>query len=108
MRLDSALAAMALAVTGCAAPTQYPSTPAFNRYTLEEVVQWSKAGEPAQRIIDRLEAARGFYPLRAGDIIRLHEAGVSTPVLDYLLDTYVRRIRIEERFQAPSRFEQPR
>lgn len=52
-----------------------------------------------------LEEARGFYPLKAEEIIRLHDAGVPTPVLDYLLDTYARRTRYEERFQMPSRFE---
>jgi hypothetical protein len=92
---------------GCAAPTQYSSTPAYNRYTLEEVVQWSKAGETPQRIIAKLDAARAFYPLRAADIIQLHEQGVPAPVLDYLLDTYVRRVRTEERFQMPQRFSEP-
>lgn len=102
------LLAAVIVASGCTPATQYPSTPAYNRYTLEEVVQWSKAGDSPARIISRLDAASAFYPLRAGEIVRLHEEGVPTPVLDYLLDTYVRRVRYEERFQAPSRFDPQR
>jgi hypothetical protein len=108
MKTRCAIAAAAMILASCAAPTQYSSTPAYNRYTLEDVVQWSKAGEAPQKIIAKLDEAHGFYPLRASDIIRLHEQGVSVPVLDYLLDTYLRRTRYEERFQMPSRFSEPR
>jgi hypothetical protein len=108
MILRSGMAVLLTALAGCAAPTQYASTPAYSRYTLEEVVAWSQAGEAPERIIARLDAAHGFYPLTAGEIIRLHSQGVSPPVLDYLLDTYVRGVRHEERFQLPSRFETPR
>jgi pyruvate/2-oxoacid:ferredoxin oxidoreductase alpha subunit len=88
----------------CAPATQYPATPAYNRYTLEEIIQWSKAGESPDHIIAKLETAHGFYPLTAKDIVQLHDKGLPVAVLDYLLDTYVRRVRIEERFQLPGRF----
>jgi hypothetical protein len=99
------IASAIVALGGCATATEYPATPAYNRYTLEQVVEWSKAGESAERIIARLEAARALYPMTASDIVRLEKEGVPVPVLNYILDTYVMRVRREERFQMPSRFE---
>jgi hypothetical protein len=95
-----------LASTGCAT-TQYPSVPAYNRYSAEDIIAMARAGETSKQIIAKLQAARGFYPLKARDLVRLHEQGVPLDVLDYLQETYLRGIRREERFQLPERFGGP-
>lgn len=91
-------------LAGCAAPTAYESTPAYSKYTLEQVIQWSKEGLPADQIVSRLNAANSFYPLTARELISLRDQGVSLDVLDYLVDSYVGTVRHEERFQLNRRF----
>jgi hypothetical protein len=101
--LVPAFAAAAL-VTGCTSPTAYTSTPAYNRYQVEDIIAMSKGGESDGRIIDKLQEANGFYPLTASEIVTLHGEGVSLGVLDYMQKTYLRGVRREERFQMPGRF----
>lgn len=101
-RLAITLAA-ALFAAGCAT-TQYPATPAYSKYSVEEIVRWSRAGEPPERIVERLRSAAGFYPLTATEIVRLHGEGVSLQVLDWMQRSYVQGIRHEERFQLNRRF----
>jgi hypothetical protein len=99
---------LSLALAACAAPTQYSSTPAYSKYTLEQVIEWSKAGEAPARIIARLDAANAFYPLTASELVDLRDKGVSPEVLDYIHDRYVEVVRHEERFGGPGRFNAPR
>ena len=99
---------VSLALVACAAPTRYSSTPAYSKYTLEQVIEWSKAGEPPARIISRLDAANAFYPLTASELVDLRDKGVSPQVLDYLQDRYVEVMLHEERFGGPGRFNAPR
>jgi hypothetical protein len=89
---------LSFSLSACVAPTQYASTPAYNKYTFEQVVEWSTAGEPAATIIEHLDAANAFYPLTASELVRLHDHGVSLPVLDFIQDRYVRVVRRDERF----------
>jgi hypothetical protein len=81
-----------------AAPTRYDATPAYNKYTLEQVIEWSKAGEPPARVIERLDAANAFYPLTASELIGLRDKGVSLAVLDFIQDRYVRVVQRDARF----------
>jgi len=99
-----ALAAAAILAAGCATPTQYSSTPAYSKHTLEEVVQWSKEGQSPERIIGKLQQATAYFPLTGSEFVKLHEQGVSLAVLDYLQEVYVHQIRYEERFLMPRRF----
>jgi hypothetical protein len=89
---------LSFALSGCVAPTQYESTPAYSKYTLEQVIEWSRAGEPPARIIERLDAANAFYPLTASELVSLRDKGVSLPVLDFIQDRYVRIARHDARF----------
>ena len=100
-----AIVALAFPLAGCAT-TQYP-VPAYNRYSAEDIIAMAHAGEPSKEIIAKLQAANGFYPLRASDLVRLHEQGVPLDVLDYMQDTYIRGVRREERFQLPQRIPGP-
>ena len=96
-----AIVAVAFPLAGCAT-TQYP-VPASG----EDIIAMVHAGEPSKEIIAKLEAANGFYPLRASDLVRLHDQGVPLDVLDYMQDTYLRGVRREERFQLPQRIPGP-
>jgi hypothetical protein len=100
------LAIVVLGLAGCAT-TEYSSVPAYNRYSAEDIIAMARAGEPSRQIIAKLQAANGFYPLKASDLVRLHDQGVPLNVLDYLQDTYIRGVRREERFQLPQRFGSP-
>lgn len=97
--------AIAFPLAGCATP-EYP-VPAYNRYSAEDIIAMVHAGEPSKEIIAKLQAANGFYPLRASDLVRLHEQGVPLDVLDYMQDTYIRGVRLEERFRLPQRIPGP-
>jgi len=55
----------------------------------------SKAGKTDPEIIQEIKTRRTFYRLSAGDIIHLHESGVSTPVIDYMMETNREAIREE-------------
>jgi hypothetical protein len=99
----AAIVACLVLAAGCAAPTAYESTPAYNKYTLEQVVAWSKEGQAPKQIIARLDAANAFFPLRASEILRLREEGVSPEVLDFILERYVWGVARDERFQFTRR-----
>jgi hypothetical protein len=101
-----AIVAVAFPLAGCAT-TQYPSVPAYNHYSAEDIIAMVHAGEPSKEIIAKLEASNGFYPLRASDLVRLHDQGVPLDVLDYMQDTYIRGVRREERFRLPQRIPGP-
>ena len=100
------LAVVALQIAGCAT-SEYRSVPAYNRYSAEDIIAMARARETSTQIISKLQAANGFYPLRAGDLVRLHEQGVPLDVLDYMQDTYIRGVRREERFRLPQRIPGP-
>jgi len=100
-----AIVAVACPLLGCAT-IEYP-VPAYNRYSAEDIIAMARAGESSKQIIAKLEASNGFYPLRASDLVRLHEQGVPLDVLDYLQDTYIRGVRREERFHLPQRIPGP-
>src|SRR5690349_9634535 len=97
-----AITVLAFGLAACAT-TEYPRVPAYNRYTVEELLAMSKQGEPPELIIQRLEQARGqnFYPLTASDIVHLHDEGMPVQVLDWMQQQYLWQVRREERFQLP-------
>jgi len=108
--LACVMLAGSLVLTSCATTTEYPSVPAYNYYSVEDVLAMAKQGQSAEQIISKLQQhARGnaFYPLRASELVRLHEQGMPLAVLDYMQDSYLYGIRREERFQLPSRFSGP-
>jgi hypothetical protein len=77
-------------LVGCAA--RHPPRP-----TLDEIVQMSKDGRPAEEIVRELQQSHAVYPLTASQILSLHENGVDVSVLDYLQSEYAASIRREER-----------
>jgi hypothetical protein len=88
------VAALALALTGCATLGGPPPL------TAEQVVAMAKAGEPADAIIKRLRETYTVIPLSASDMVRLNKEGVPTEVLDYLQFAQLNEIRRREQLSS--------
>jgi len=65
--------------------------------TVDEALAMSKSGSSPDRIIEAMKASRAHYNLSASDIVRLHEAGLPTPVLDYMQQTQLQAVADAER-----------
>jgi hypothetical protein len=72
--------------------------------SLDQVVEMSKAGKPAEEIIRELQETRAVYPLTGSQIAKLHEQGVPDTVLDYMQNAYMDRVRWESRMAYDSPF----
>jgi hypothetical protein len=85
-------------LAGCAGMQHRPPP------TLEQVVEMSQAGKPAEEIIRELQETRAVYPLTGSQIAKLHDRGVPDAVLDYLQDTYAESIRWDARLRYENSF----
>jgi len=85
-------------LAGCAGMQRRPPP------TLEQVVEMSQAGKPAEAIIRELQDTRAVYPLTGSQIARLHEQGVPDAVLDYLQNAYTESIRWDARLRYENSF----
>jgi hypothetical protein len=72
--------------------------------SLDQIVEMSKSGKAAEEIIQELRETRAVYRLSGSQIARLHEQGVPDPVLDYMQDAYMDRVRWESRTMYDSPF----
>jgi hypothetical protein len=52
--------------------------------TLEEIVSLSKAGTPAEQIIEKIKASNSRYDLTPSQAVELSRQGVDAKVLDYI------------------------
>lgn len=86
-----AVMAAALLGAGCAGLQRRPPP------TLEEIVQMSKEGMPAEQIIQRLRESRAVYRVSGSQLARLHDEGVPEAVLDYIQQAYIDDVRWRER-----------
>jgi hypothetical protein len=93
----AALLCLAL-LAGCAGIQRRPPP------TLEQVVEMSQAGKPAEEIIRELQETRAVYPLTGSQIARLHDQGVPDTVLDYLQNAYTESIRWDARLRYENSF----
>ncbi|HEX4984884.1 MAG TPA: hypothetical protein VFV71_02305 [Burkholderiales bacterium] len=98
--LRAAVAALSCAalLAGCAGMQRRPPP------SLEQIVEMSKAGKPAEDIVRELQDTRAVYPLTASQIVRLHERGVSDSVLDYMQGAYAESIRWNARMDYEARY----
>lgn len=58
----------------------------------------AKAGATDAQILERIRQSRTAYRLTASEIVALHNAGVSFTVLDYMIQTYIERVREDQRY----------
>ena len=85
-------------LAGCA------GTPRRAPPSIEQVVEMSQAGKPAEEIIRELQDTRAVYPLTGSQIVRLHDQGVPDAVLDYLQNAYADSIRWDARLRYDNSF----
>ncbi len=93
----AALLCLAL-LAGCAGMQRRPPP------TLEQVVEMSQAGKPAEEIIRELQDTRAVFPLTGSQIAGLHDQGVPDTVLDYLQNAYAESIRWDARLRYQNSF----
>lgn len=72
--------------------------------SIDQVVEMSQAGKPADEIIRELQDTRAVYPLTGSQIARLHDQGVPDVVLDYLQNAYAESIRWDTRLRYENSF----
>lgn len=92
MRRTAAVILAVFAVGGCAS-IERPAP-----LTQADVIRLAKEGRDAKAIIEELMRTDTVIPLAASEIVRLHEAGVPTEVLDYLQRVQIDEIRWRERY----------
>ena len=68
--------------------------------TSEDVVNLARSGASAPQIIEELKRTDTVIPLRASDIVRLHETGVPDEVLDHLQRALIDDIRWRDRYSS--------
>ncbi|MEK6209950.1 MAG: hypothetical protein AABM64_06170 [Pseudomonadota bacterium] len=96
-RIAIGLVCVAL-LAGCAGMQRRPPP------TIEQVVEMSQAGKPAEEIIRELQDTRAVYLLTGSQIARLHDQGVPDAVLDYLQNAYAESIRWDARLRYENSF----
>ncbi len=87
-------------LSGCASTRLARPTPP----TLDEIISMTKAGTPADEIINKLKESRAYYPLTASEITRLSSQGVSDAVLDYIHEVHLREVREDEAQRSYDRY----
>jgi hypothetical protein len=83
-----------LAFGGCSTLMGPPPKP----LTQQEIVEMARAGATDAQILERIRQSRTAYRLTASEIVALHNAGVSFTVLDYMIQTYIERVREDQRY----------
>jgi hypothetical protein len=91
-----AIALLVCVMSGCATFGE-PLPPAP---TLVELVEWSKAGQTPQQIIERMQKSRAVYRLPASELAKLHAQGVADEVIDHMQRVHLEVVRFEESIRA--------
>jgi hypothetical protein len=78
---------------GCATFGVEQSTPPV---TVSEVIQMSKAGVPADTILDKMRESQTVYRLTASQLAQLRDQGVANQVIDYMQQTYLYAVRNDQ------------
>jgi len=101
------VAALIVIIGGCAPlPPTYVGVPV--PLSQQEVIDMTEAGATDEEIIREIDNTRTVYSLTVGDIDKLKEAGVSEGVVNYMLETPNRRVRVIERVRyVPDPFYDP-
>ena len=82
---------LAFTLSSCATFTPLPLV------TPEEVVQLSRLGEKPEVIIEKIRVSGTIYNLNAREITGLVNAGVSTTVVDYMHQTFIKLVEAKAR-----------
>jgi hypothetical protein len=91
------LASLGLWLGGCATASR-PVVP--QPVTVEQIVQMSKEKMPPDEIIRKMRNSGTVYRLRASQLARLRDEGVSDQVIDYMQHTYLAAVRRSARLEG--------
>jgi hydroxymethylpyrimidine/phosphomethylpyrimidine kinase len=78
-------------LSGCATLFKQPEP-----VTVDQVIEMSKEGVPAEAIVTKMRDSETVYRLTAAQLAKLHDVGVADPVLDYMQRTYIEEQRREQ------------
>ncbi len=81
-------------VVGCSTFTGPPPKP----LTQQEIVEMARTGASDAQILESIRKSRTAYRLTASEIVALHGAGVSFTVMDYMMQTYIEKVREDQRY----------
>jgi hypothetical protein len=87
------LVATAVALSALLAACAGPRQPALQPVTVEEVVQMSQAGIPADQIIEKMRKSKTIYRMEASKLADLRDQGVPDKVINYMQQTYLDAVR---------------
>ena len=76
-------------LSGCVGP----------QLTVPEIVDMSEMGESDQDICDKIDESGSIYRLKAGQIAKLSEIGVSDQVIDCMQQTYIDAVRMDQQME---------
>ncbi len=86
-RVGAAIAVASMLLQACA------ETPAREPLSLADVVQMSQSGKDAGQIVALMQQTHSAYRITGAQLARLRSEGVADPVLDYMLQSYLRAER---------------
>jgi hypothetical protein len=78
-------------LSGCATLFKQPEP-----VTVDQVIEMSKEGVPAEAIVKKMRDSETVYRLTAAQLAELHDVGIADPVLDYMQRTYIEEERREQ------------
>jgi len=67
--------------------------------SVQEVVQMSTSGVPAEKIIEKMRKSRTVYRLKASELAELRDKGVSDKVIDYMQQTYLTAVQRDQQLE---------
>jgi hypothetical protein len=92
----TALAAiLLLTATSCSTRTPRPEP-----VTVPQIVEMSKAGTPETEILQKMRESGTIYRLQASQLSELVQQGVSTNVIDYMQETYLKAVRRDATYES--------
>lgn len=89
-RVHSLLVVTTFAVVGCATFRNDLRSP--DPVTVQQVIDMSKAGVPAEEIVDEIQRSGTVYRLNASELANLRQQGVSDEVINEMQGTYLRSV----------------
>lgn len=84
-----------LLLAGCATYGKKKAPPV----TVGQIVEMSKAGVPPADIIAKIRESGTVYRMKASDLAKLKEQGVSDEVIDCMQQTYLRAIERDQQLE---------
>ncbi len=89
------VAALFLLMQSCAVYSPYAMEPSV---TVQDIVQMSKDNVPAKNIIKEIRKSGSVYLLKADQLAKLRDEGVSDTVINYMEKTHINAVARSQRY----------